>query len=874
MTPEEEAREIIDDLLEAAGWRIQDYRDLDLSAGLGVAVREFPLKTGSADYMLFVDRKAAGVIEAKPIGTTLGGVDWQSGKYTIGLPDNLPKYRHPLPFAFESTGKETLFRDLRDPEPCSRPLFAFFKPETFREWLSQENTLRANLTRLPPLITNGLRDCQIEAIQKLEDSFAQARPRALIQMASGGGKTFTAVTTAYRLVKFAKARRILFLVDRNHLGRQTLKEFQQYVTPDDGRKFTELYNVQRLSSNKLDPVCKVVITTIQRMYSMLKGEELDPELEEHSTFELSAAQPQPREVSYNPEIPIETFDFIITDECHRSIYNLWRQALEYFDAFLIGLTATPSKQTIGFFNQNLVTEYSHERAVADGVNVGYEVYRIKTRITENGSTVEAGNYIDKRDKLTREVRWEQLDEDLQYTGSELDRSIVAEDQIRTVIKTFKDKLFTEIFPGRKDVPKTLIYAKNDSHAEDILHIVRDVFAKGNEFAKKITYLTFGEDPEDLIASFRNSYNPRIAVSVDMIATGTDIKPLECIIFMRDIRSRTYFEQMKGRGTRVILPTDFNAVTPDAKGKTHFVIIDAVGVCESDKTDSRPFERCKSVPFDKLVLRVALGSRDEDTISSLAGRLARLDREIDEKDSEQIKQAAGDKPLKVIINTLLDAIDPDKQQEKAKQTFSTDKPTEEQLGKATKELTDIACKPFDNARFRNTLIEIKQKTEQIIDTVSKDEVTVAGFDKQAKDKSRGIIDTFKKFIEENKDEITALQLIYSKPFGQRHITFKQIEELADAMGKPPLNLDQEKIWQAYEQLEKSKVKNAGPQKLLTNIISLVRFAVGEADVLEPFSDVENLRFNDWLTRQQIQGRTFTKEQIDWLVMIKDHITTLN
>jgi type I restriction enzyme R subunit len=872
MTPEEEARQLIDELLEAAGWQVQDYKQLNLSAALGVAVRGFTLKTGFADYMLFVDHRAAGVIEAKPFGTTLGGVDWQSDKYTIGLPDNLPKYRHPLPYAFESTGKETLFRDLRDPVPCSRPLFAFFKPENFAEWLSQENTLRANLTQLAPLITSGLRDCQIEAIQKLEESFTQARPRALIQMASGGGKTFTAVTTAYRLVKFAKARRILFLVDRNHLGRQTLKEFQQYVTPDDGRKFTELYNVQRLTSNKLDPVCKVVITTIQRMYSMLKGEELDPELEEHSTFELSTAQTQPREVAYNPEIPIETFDFVVTDECHRSIYNLWRQVLEYFDAFLIGLTATPSKQTIGFFNQNLVTEYNHERAVADGVNVGYEVYRIKTRITESGSTVEAGNFIDKRDKLTREIRWEQLDEVLQYDNRELDRSVVAKDQIRTVIKAFRDNLFTDIFPGRKEVPKTLIYAKDDSHAEDILHIVRDVFAKGNEFAKKITYKTTGEDPEDLITSFRNSYNPRIAVSVDMIATGTDIKPLECIIFMRDIRSRTYFEQMKGRGTRVILPTDFNAVTPDATHKTHFVIVDAVGVCESDKTDSRPLERKKSVPFDKLLLSVALGSRDEDTISSLAGRLARLDREVDEKDSEQIRQAAGDKPLKVIINTLLDAIDPDIQQEKAKQTFNTDKPTEEQLDKAAKELTDIACQPFDNPRFRNTLIEIKKKTEQIIDTVSKDEVMAAGFDQQAKDKSRTIIDTFKKFIEDNKDEITALQLIYSKPFGQRHITFKQIEELADAMARPPLRLDQEKLWQAYEQLEKSKVKEAGPQKLLTNIISLVRFVVGEADVLEPFSAIENQRFNDWLTQQQQQGRTFTKEQIDWLVMIKDHITT--
>ena len=443
--------------------------------------------------------------------------------------------------------------------------------------------------------------------QNLEVSLADARPRALMQMATGSGKTFMAVSLIYRLIKFANARRVLFLVDRNNLGRQTHTEFQQYLTPDDGRKFTELYNVQRLTSNTFDPVNRVCITTIQRLYSMLRGEpELDPELEEHSLFDLPALPEKPKDVAYNPQIPIETFDFIITDECHRSIYNLWRQVLEYFDAFIIGLTATPSKQTLGYFNQNLVMEYSHERAVADGVNVGYEVYRIKTDITERGSRVESGYYIDKRDKLTRKLRWEQLNDDLEYAAAQLDRDVVAKDQIRTVIRTFKEKLFTEIFPGRTEVPKTLIFAKDDSHAEDIVHIIREEFGKGNEFCKKITYKVTGEKPEDLIASFRNSYHPRIAVTVDMISTGTDIKPIECLLFMRDIRSPVYFEQMKGRGTRTISATDLKAVTPDGQHKTHFVIVDAVGVCESDKTDSRPLERKKSVPFDKLLISVGPG----------------------------------------------------------------------------------------------------------------------------------------------------------------------------------------------------------------------------------------------------------------------------
>lgn len=874
MKPEEEARQKIDNLLVLAGWAIQDINELNLGVSLGVAIREFPLESGYADYLLFVDRKPIGVVEAKLEGTTLSGVAVQSEKYVTSGSGNLPQIEGTLPFAYESTGTETLFRDSRDPDTRSRRVFAFHRPETLKAWLSQTDTLRTRLKRMPPLITAGLWNCQIEAITNLDKTFVESRPRAVIQMATGSGKTYTAVTSVYRLIKFANARRILFLVDRNNLGRQARREFEQYVTPDDGRKFSELYNVQHLTSNTLDPVSRVCITTIQRLYSMLRGEtEFEEEIEEHSLFDVAPREERPREVSYNPQIPIETFDFIITDECHRSIYNLWRQVLEYFDAFIIGLTATPSKQTLGFFNQNLVMEYSHDRAVADGVNVDYEVYRIRTKITEQGSAVEAGFYVDKRDKLTRRVRWEQLDEDLAYSPKQLDRDVVAPDQIRTVIQTFRDGLFTKLFPGRKDVPKTLIFAKSDSHAEDIVHIVREEFGKGNEFCKKITYKTTGEKPENLIASFRNSYNPRIAVTVDMISTGTDIKPIECILFMRDVKSRVYFEQMKGRGTRTISPTDLQAVSGnDARHKTHFVIVDAVGVCENDKTDSRPLERKKGVSFDKLILSIALGNRDEDSITSLAGRLARLDRQLSDKDKKEVETVTDGKPLRGIINELLDAVDSDKQIETAKEMFQTEEPTEQELKQASEELAKDACAIFDNPTVRNTLSEIKRKNEQIIDTVSQDEVISAGFDTGAQEKARTIIDSFKTFIAENKDELTALQIIYSKPYGKRHLTYEEIKQLADVIKKPPYNLTSDLLWQAYEQLEKSKVRRAGPQKLLTDIVSLVRFALGKAEVLEPFAETVSERFEHWLSLQRESGRAFTAEQLDWLTMIRDHIAT--
>ena len=882
MKPEEKARQNIDRLLTAAGWVIQDREQMNLGESPGVAVREYPMSPGPTDYLLFVERRAVGVIEAKPEGTTLSGVSEQTEKYLTGIPPFLLCYQKPLPFGYESTGVETFFRDLRDPDSRSRPVFAFHKPETLLKWIRQQQTLRYHLQTLPLLETQGLRDCQIEAITNLEQSFAADRPRALIQMATGSGKTYTAVSFAYRLIKRAKAERILFLVDRSNLGRQTLKEFQQYTTPDDGRKFTELYNVQHLTTNRIDDVSKVCITTIQRLYSMLKGESVfDEGIESESLFNLGSGNQPAAEVEYNPNIPISTFDFIITDECHRSIYNRWRPVLEYFDAFIVGLTATPSKQTLGFFKQNLVTEYSHERAVADGVNVGYEVYRIKTEITEKGSEIEAGFYVDKRDKLTRRTRWELLDEELEYSPNQLDRDVVAPDQIRKVIQTFRDKLFTEIFPGRKQVPKTLIFAKDDSHAEDILDIVRTEFGKGNDFCKKITYRTTGDTPENLLASFRNSYDPRIVITVDMVATGTDIKPLECIIFMRNVRSQVYFEQMKGRGTRTISSTDLQAVTPDTHHKTHFVIVDAVGVCENDKTDSRPLERKQSVPFDKLLESVMLGNRETDTLTSLASRLARLNRQIGDDAREQITEVSGGLSLQRMIHALFDAIDPDKHQLPIASPMGALVPehiqlllespaeslTPEQVQVRTNWLIAEACKPFDNPDVRNTLIELKRQQEQTIDIVSQDNVIFSGFDQEAKARAEERVASFKQFIEDNRDELTAIQLIYNKPYGQRHLTYQQVQQLAQAIENPPYRFTTEELWRAYEQLDQSKVKGAGPDKLLTDIISLVRFAIGETAALEPYKETVDRRFQEWLADQK---DSFSREQLAWLEMIKDHI----
>lgn len=889
-TPEDKAREKIDEALQKAGWKIQDMKEANLGAGKGVALRNFPLASGHgfADYLLYVDGRAAGVIEAKKEGATLTGVEVQAGRYSKGLPQELPAHFRPLPFLYQSTGIETRFTNGLDPEPRSRSVFNFHRPDTLASWVPLRDeaprdlhgaspsaqgiaTLRSRLRGIPkdhPLKPEGLWPAQVTAITNLEKSLAEDRPRALIQMATGSGKTFTAITSIYRLIKFGEAKRVLFLVDRGNLGDQTLKEFQQYVSPYNNYKFPEEFIVQRLTSNKLDTTARVCICTIQRLYSMLKGRELSEEDEEVSVAGLERLFKKPEPIEYNPAIPIETFDVIITDECHRSIYNLWAQVLEYFDAFLIGLTATPNKQTFGFFNQNLVMEYSHEQAVADGVNVNYDVYRIRTAITKAGSKVDAGFYVEKRERETRKTRWEQLSDDFAYNPDDLDRDVVAPDQIRTIIKTFKEKLAPEIFPGRDWVPKSLIFAKDDNHAEEIVKIVREEFGKGNDFAQKITYRTTGADPKELIKAFRVSPMPRIAVTVDMIATGTDIKPVEVVLFMRAVKSRTFFEQMKGRGVRIIKPDDLRAVTPDAKSKDHFVIVDAVGVCEQDKTDARPMEKKPSVAFDKLLQAVALGNTEEDVLTSIAGRLARMEHRITKDDGHAIAKTSGGLTLQDLSRRLVEAVNPDHHIEEAKELHKTKSPTEKQIAGAAQAIIAAAIKPLHDPKLRELLIEIKRKNEITIDHVSQDQIIEAGFSQDALARARTIVQSFEQFIKKHKDEITALQILYSKPYKAR-LTFDNIKELAEAIEKPPYLWNESQLWQAYAALEKSKVKGASGKRILTDLVSLVRFAIHQDKELVPFPERVNVNFRTWVAQQEKKTK-FTDEQRRWLEMIRDHV----
>lgn len=887
--PEQIARDKIDQMLIDAGWIVQSKSEVDLGANKGVALRENQADQGFADYILYVDRKPVGVIEAKKEeeGQKLTAAEDQAAEYAKAKLKYLDN--DPLPFVFESTGIITRFRDTRDPKPRGRNIFSFYRPETLAEWIKSDKSLRTRLQDIPVLNVEGLRPAQINAIQNLEDSFKKNKPKALIQMATGAGKTFTAATFIYRLLRFANAKRILFLVDTKNLGEQAEQELMSFQPNDINRKFTELYNVQRLTSSYIPSDSQVCISTIQRMYAILKGEELEDGAEENNPNENSWVKKQLNKkqalpVEYSDKVPLEMFDFVIIDECHRSIYNLWKQVLDYFDAFLVGLTATPDKRTFGFFEKNVVSEYTYEESVTDGVNVPYDVYNIETRISEIGDKIEAGWFVDRRDKLTRKKRWQQEDEDTEYQKNDLDKKVVNPDQIRTIIRQYRKALKTEIFPNRRDengeyeVPKTLVFAKTDSHADDIIKIIRTEFDEGDDFCKKVTY-RIKEDPKSVLNRFRNSYYPRIAVTVDMIATGTDVKPLEVLLFMRDVKSTNYFEQMKGRGTRTINSDTLQLVSKTANAKTHFVIVDAVGATKSKKTDSRPLERKPTIALKDLLGAVTMGVQDEDLFLSLANRLIRLEKQITDKEKDKLLELTKGKNLKQITKELLTAFDQDAIDKKTEQKCTdaqlcvselSPAETEKRHKEAQQELIIQASSTF-NGKLNEYLDNVRKEHEQIIDTVNIDEVTKAEWDTTSVDKANEIVKNFNEYLEANRDEIEALSIYYNQPHSRKNITFKMIKSIFDQLKRDKPTLAPQYVWDAYATLE--EVKSKQPINELTALVSLIRRACGIDQELKAFDKTIDESFKTWIFKQNAgKHNRFSTEQMEWLRLIKEHVVS--
>ncbi|WP_435241793.1 DEAD/DEAH box helicase family protein [Streptomyces cucumeris] len=899
---EVQVRERLDAILRAAGWDVQNGgANLNLHVqgdrrGNGVAVREVTTAKGRADYALYVDRKLVGVIEAKREGADLSAAETQADRYADHLTDaqqRLNAWRTPLPFRYVSDGGETRFRSILDPDSRTRRIFSFHQPRTLARWIRQAEedeqapSYRARLRwRMPDLDERPLRPAQIKAVRGVEDSVAlgkgqqgMGQSRSLVQMATGAGKTFTAVTFSYRMLKHARAERVLFLVDRNNLGVQAFAEFENFKTPDTDRKFADLYNVQRLGAEGMFASSKVVISTVQRLYMELTGASLPGSERGDGEIEYDVDVPGGIEVGYNAYIPPEAFDLIVVDECHRSIYGKWRSVLEYFDAPIVGLTATPVAQTFGYFNGNLVSEYSYQEAVADRVNVDFSVYEIETRITAEGGVIAQGT-IPVRDRRTRRQRYEDIDEDIEYGANQVGVGVISKDQLRTVVQTFHDRLFTEIFPERAKydpatgalrwdemyVPKTLVFAKNDNHAEEIVEVVRDVFGKGNDFCAKIT--SAARNASERLAAFRNLPELRIAVTVDMIATGTDVKPLECLLFLRDVKSWAYFEQMKGRGARTLSLTDFEKVTPGVGPKTRFVIVDAVGVTKKPKVDAAPLERHtdKQISLEKLLRKTAANTIEEEEVSTLAARLAKLDLQMTDEERAEIQRLSGGLELKKIVHGMVDAVSADRQLEVREAAERAGRNPE----RAVRDLIEQAVRPLAaTPPLRARLLEMRRAKDILYDENGTDELLRAGAAVDDEGAATETVRDWRRYIAENRDEIAAMSIAFSAgsdvPPG---VAMDRLKDVARSIARPPRSWTPDRLWKAYEKVGEAATNGAHRKHTASDLLALLRYelaggAAQGAPAPRPHEELVHKRYQAWIARQEQAGARFTERQRWWL-----------
>ena len=834
MTPEGKARVLIDQMFVDAGWKVvtRDEYSPSLSAA---AIKEGILKDAKeADYLLFINGKAVGVLEAKKMSVNVSSekVISQAEGYTTRLTKYYQFYTNPLPIVYTSNGHVTLFRDMRNADDGYIPLGRIHTPKEICKILGIEDEFAG----LPTLKKKGLRDCQFEAITELENSFRSGQKRAYMVLATGAGKTYTACMAAYRFLSFTPMRRVLFLVDRNNLGKQAEDEFGKFRLTETGDAFNTIFTVNRLKSQTIPKDSNVVISTIQRLFSLLKGEELE-ETDDDENYESDEFPTPAVTLPENPTLPKDFFDLIIVDECHRSIYGAWRSVLEYFSsARIIGLTATPAPETEAFFNNNRVINYTLEHSIADGVNVDYRIYRIKTKATEDGGAIKDGESLKQVTRYTGKVENVKNSGEKTYTGNELNRSIVNPSQIKLVLETYRDAVYTEMFndPAREPdmdyLPKTLIFALNDAHASNIVQIAKEVFGKENDpqFVQKITYSAGNSN--ELIRHFRNDKEFRIAVTVTLVATGTDIKPLEVVMFMRDIESESLYTQMKGRGVRTIGDEQLRIVTPNAFSKDLFYLVDAVGVTEHEMKVTRPGTdpRPAIMPLKELLERITHGYVDDEYLKILASRLSRIYNKADDEQRTKFANLAG-KDMKDIAASIYEALNAGM----LPPFVDINEPNNERKGL----VSTLATHP----EARNYLLVLNAGFIKIL-IPGEDELISKGFSMEEATLTTA---AFEKYVADHKDKIEALRIIYNNQ--GEPITYSMLKELETRLRFANAKFHPALLWNTYALLHPAdvvKFNTKDEKDALTNIIQLVRFAFKHIPKLESLKGDAAKYFNLW------------------------------
>lgn len=872
MLPEELARIKIDKQLTNAGWDI--ISRIDYVPNTASAVKEALMQGGKeSDYLLFVDNKAIAVVEAKKESNGLGlEVATQAETYSV-TPQNWYDLWFPdmIPLVYLANGQKIYFKNmLNNPDGEYEELTDMHSPKKMLQLIGQKSEYGA----LPRIEKKGLRDCQYDAEVKLEESLKQGKKKALAVLATGSGKTYLACLAAYRLLNYTATKRVLFLVDRNNLARQTETEFSLFDRTERQLPMNALYRINRLKS-AVDISGDIIISTIQKLFAVLTGQavtEDDEDKEDEKLFSYKDNEKPQSEVNLGDDLklPPDYFQFIIVDECHRSIYGKWQSVLNYFkDAKILGLTATPTPEAYAFFNKNTVEEYTYDESVVDGVNVPARVYRIKSNITEHGGSINIGNDITEMTRDGKNIDSYKSEDRIDYTPSQLDRSVINPDQIKKVIKAYGDSIYTDLYPDREELweytPKTLIFAKDDNHATQIVDTVKEVFADkfagGStpaNFVQKITYSA--GDSNALIRELKTSKEFRIAVTVTLVATGTDVKPLEVVLFMNDVKSEVLYTQMKGRGCRAIGEDKLREVTPNAKTKDCFYIVDAVGVIEHDKTIPKPTPGTggggKIPTLEQLLEYLAHGEVSDDNLAFLRDYCASINRRYENNPffGRHLNLFISDfgfapKKLANDINvTLSQSILP------PYESISYNNSVRKEL---------ISCLIL-NLGARKKLLEMQRGYYAV--APDKDEIIDKGFSKES---ARSFIESFEKYIKDNADSIEALRIIYNSE--EEVITYSMLTELQDKLITENRLFTPYTIWSNYKLLDTSgNVDDLDVKqniKALTHLIQLVRYAYKKNDKLKSLLKGYSQRFTLFCGQAQ---RPLTTLQQDIMKQIADYI----
>lgn len=857
MTPEEKARVKIDRLFAEAGWTVVNRDEYEPTMN-AVAVREALLKGNlEADYFLMINGKACGVLEAKreEIDVASNMVSEQVATYAKMVPDYYQAWQNPLPLLYKSNAKVVDFQDYRKSNVEWEEINRIHTPKEIVDMLGIDDPFAG----LPILKSKGLRACQFEAITELEKSFRTGQNRALMVLATGAGKTYTACLAAYRMLAYTPMRRILFLVDRNNLGKQAEGEFGTFRLTENGEAFNTIYTVNRLKSSTIPKDSNVVISTIQRLFSLLKGEEIvdnDDDDADDATGEVTLPD--------NPKLPHDYFDMIVIDECHRSIYGNWRKVLEYFDtARLIGLTATPIPETMAFFNNNRIVNYTLEKSIVDGVNVDNRVYRIKTEATENGGAIMQGEHVKVESRYTGKTEEVSSKETKNYSKTELNRSIVNPSQIKLILTTYRDAVYTEMFndpqrePQFEYLPKTLIFALNEAHATNIVKIAKEVFgevcpnADMDRYVQKITYSS--GDSNELIRQFRNDRDFRIAVTCTLVATGTDVKPLEVVMFMRDVESEPLYIQMKGRGVRIIGDEQLRNVTPNALSKDCFFLVDAVGVTEHTMSIPEQGEGpdVEAITLKVLLERIAHGNLPDMYIKRLASTLSRLHNKADGEQRAEFERLAHDS-MDAIATRIYDALE------------SGELPPFNDINEPNNERKGLVAPVANHAKVRKYILIL---AAGFVSTLMPGEDTLIskGFSvEEAKDTTSA----FEQYCHDHQDEIEALRILYNQ--NGDPITYAMLKDLENKLKMENNKFSAKQLWNSYAIVCPDHVRRAIKKEesdALTNIIQLVRYAFRQIERLDCVCTTARQYFNLWCGQWH---RDISDRQKDLMSQVVDYI----